>query len=202
MRRTYGDYNQGSFGLGYRRLMDNGLIFGSYEFYDSQQSENDNQYHAGTFGLEVLDVSWDFRLNGTIPGSSKNLISSNLTVSNDNLVIRDVTEAAFLNALNGFEVNNLAGNSEVLANLAVENENHGFRFATIADFANVNSTNQAFSNDVDGFNVGTRQINTTFSTNDSQNNGQDGYQIGGPAVGDGSNTGSNTGSGNGANQTY
>lgn len=61
-------------GLGYRQIH-NGLIFGAYGFVDHLSSATGNNYWQGTAGLELLSEDWDFRLNGYLPESTKNVLT-------------------------------------------------------------------------------------------------------------------------------
>ena len=59
---------QGSFGLGYRALLnDTGLIIGGYSFYDLAGNVNNNSYQQVTVGAEAKTLRWSANANGYIP---------------------------------------------------------------------------------------------------------------------------------------
>jgi len=64
--------SEGNWGLGYRRMLPSGWIAGMYGFYDLRESAFGNTFHQAMFGAELMDVNWDFRINGYVPdGSAK-----------------------------------------------------------------------------------------------------------------------------------
>lgn len=54
---------EGNFGLGYRKLIDNKWILGSYAFYDHRKSATNNDFHQVTIGTEALTEEYDARFN-------------------------------------------------------------------------------------------------------------------------------------------
>jgi len=72
MRGGLGDDRsaEGNWGLGYRRMLPSGWIAGMYGFYDLRESAFGNTFHQAMFGAELMDVNWDFRINGYGPDGS------------------------------------------------------------------------------------------------------------------------------------
>lgn len=72
MRGGLGDDGsaEGNWGLGYRRMLPSGWIAGMYGFYDLRESAFGNTFHQAMFGAELMDVNWDFRINGYVPDGS------------------------------------------------------------------------------------------------------------------------------------
>lgn len=54
---------EGNFGLGYRKIIDNTWILGSYAFYDRRRSSNNNDFNQVTVGVEALTEDYDARVN-------------------------------------------------------------------------------------------------------------------------------------------
>src|SRR5262245_50214972 len=78
---TTQDVQEGSFGLGYRTLIDPEWILGGYAFFDIQHSKEDNLFYQASVGAELLSVDWDFRVNGYFPlngdSGDKNRVGGN-----------------------------------------------------------------------------------------------------------------------------
>lgn len=94
---------EGNWGLAARTLYGDEQILGLYAFYDRLWTENDNAFDQGTFGLELLALDWEFRVNGYVPDvNPRRLGTAGLTqpqaeLSNGVLVLRsggDVQEVA------------------------------------------------------------------------------------------------------------
>lgn len=60
-----------SFGLGYRYLADNSVIFGAYVLGDYMKTMTDHNLKQIAPGIEILSRSWDFRANGYLPVGEK-----------------------------------------------------------------------------------------------------------------------------------
>ncbi len=58
---------EGNWGIGYRKWLSSDWIVGMYGFYDLRHTANNNNFQQGAFGVELLDVNWDFRVNGYVP---------------------------------------------------------------------------------------------------------------------------------------
>lgn len=59
--------NQGNWGLAYRKLLDNGIIFGANGYFDLRNTASDNAFAQGGFGFELLTTSSGMRLNAYLP---------------------------------------------------------------------------------------------------------------------------------------
>ena len=78
-RNTYNDSHQyeSSYGLGVRYLVpDHDIILGANAFYDSIDSQFDNQFHSYGFGAEILTHWIDARFNYYLPDSDDILTGS------------------------------------------------------------------------------------------------------------------------------
>ncbi|MEO3435482.1 NosD domain-containing protein [Inquilinus sp. CAU 1745] len=69
---------EGNFGIGYRRMLDNGWNLGGYGFFDLRRTDDDNLFRQATLGVEALSFDWDFRANAYLPlgDTSKSLPST------------------------------------------------------------------------------------------------------------------------------
>jgi len=67
---------EGNWGLAYRKISDNGIIFGAYGFYDLRRTENDNSFDQATLGIEMMTTEWEVRANGYIPEDNPKLVNS------------------------------------------------------------------------------------------------------------------------------
>ena len=88
----------GSWGLAYRKmLLPDEWIFGVNGFFDLKDTENDNSFKQGGFGLELLDVNHGFRFNAYIPdGDVQSTPGLNAAfLENGNLVVRPGLEASY-----------------------------------------------------------------------------------------------------------
>ncbi len=56
--------SEGNWGLAYRQIRPSEWIIGGYAFYDVRESAVGNTWHQGVFGAELMNVDWDFRMNG------------------------------------------------------------------------------------------------------------------------------------------
>lgn len=61
---------EGNFALGYRQMTEQGWNLGVWGGYDIRESETGNTFGQLAFGLEVLSVDYDARLNGYVPTSN------------------------------------------------------------------------------------------------------------------------------------
>lgn len=84
-------------GTGIRTLARPGLVFGTYLFYDRLFSANDNGFNQGTFGVEVMDVCWDYRFNVYFPESKGKPTSTppSASISNGTIVVSSGEERAY-----------------------------------------------------------------------------------------------------------
>ncbi|WP_339726859.1 right-handed parallel beta-helix repeat-containing protein [uncultured Gimesia sp.] len=114
---------EGNFGLAYRRMIDDQWIAGAYGFYDVRRSQYDNIFRQGSFGVELMSVEWDFRVNGYIPNMKQQRVDSLNTayLSGNNIVMRAGEERAYWGT--DFEVGRLLKTFE---NLNVDAELRGY----------------------------------------------------------------------------
>lgn len=102
---------EGNFGVGYRRMLDNGWNIGGYGFFDLRRTDDDNLFRQATLGVEALSFDWDFRANAYLPlgDRSKSLpsITSDPYAELSSGTIQVVTPGATLReerAMAGFDV--------------------------------------------------------------------------------------------------
>ncbi|MCA9014982.1 MAG: right-handed parallel beta-helix repeat-containing protein [Planctomycetaceae bacterium] len=114
---------EGNFGLAYRRMIDDQWIAGAYGFYDVRRSEYDNIFKQGSFGVELMSIEWDFRVNGYIPNLKQKRVDSLSTayLSGNNIVMRAGEERAYWGT--DFEVGRLL---KTFDNLNVDAELRGY----------------------------------------------------------------------------
>lgn len=88
---------EGNFGLAYRRMINDQWIAGAYGFFDVRRSEYDNIFRQGSFGVELLSIEWDFRVNGYIPTQKQKRVDSLNTayLSGGNIVVQGGEERAY-----------------------------------------------------------------------------------------------------------
>lgn len=88
---------EGNWGLGYRQLLSSGWIAGFYGFYDLRHTRHNNNFNQVTFGVELLDLNWDLRLNAYIPESGGKPVSgvNNLFSSNGTIAVGQGQERAY-----------------------------------------------------------------------------------------------------------
>lgn len=88
---------EGNFGLGYRRMIDDQWIAGGYGFFDVRRSEYGNIFRQGSFGVELLSIEWDFRVNGYVPTLKQKRVDSLNTayLSGNNIVVQRGEERAY-----------------------------------------------------------------------------------------------------------
>lgn len=70
-RFATGGSQEGNFGLGMRRMMENDWNFGTYAYLDRSRSELDNYFSQVTIGMEALGRDWDLRGNAYLPFGDK-----------------------------------------------------------------------------------------------------------------------------------
>jgi hypothetical protein len=58
---------EGNFGLGVRRMQQDGWNLGAYGYFDRRRSDTGNFFNQGTLGVEALGRDLDFRANGYLP---------------------------------------------------------------------------------------------------------------------------------------
>ena len=125
-RNTYNDSHQyeSSYGLGVRYLVpDYDIILGANAFYDSLDSQFDNQFHSAGFGAEILTHWVDARFNYYLPGSDDILSGSDVRKSTSrsvsapfttgNLINRTVTTRTRTRSFRTFEAQLEGWNAEV-----------------------------------------------------------------------------------------
>ncbi|QDV52257.1 right-handed parallel beta-helix repeat-containing protein [Gimesia fumaroli] len=114
---------EGNFGLAYRRMIDDQWIAGAYGFYDVRRSEYNNIFKQGSFGLELLSIEWDFRVNGYVPNLKQKRVDSLSTayLSGNNIVMRAGEERAYWGT--DFEVGRLL---KTFDNMNVDAELRGY----------------------------------------------------------------------------
>ncbi|MBT5390437.1 MAG: hypothetical protein HOL16_07040 [Alphaproteobacteria bacterium] len=69
------DEAEGNFGLGYRFIQGD-WIYGGYGFFDRRKSQFGKYFSQITVGAEALSTTWEGRLNGYIPLSSRKLVNT------------------------------------------------------------------------------------------------------------------------------
>lgn len=114
---------EGNFGLAYRHMIDDQWIAGAYGFYDVRRSQYDNIFKQGSFGVELMSIEWDFRVNGYIPNQKQKRVDSLSTayLSGNNIVMRAGEERAYWGT--DFEVGRLL---KTFDNMNVDAELRGY----------------------------------------------------------------------------
>ncbi len=125
-RNKYNDSHQyeSNYGLGMRYLVpDKEVIFGVNAFYDSIDSQFDNQFHSLGFGAELLTHWVDARFNYYLPDSDDILAGSDLrkrsTTTNSapfrtgNLIVRNVNSRSRVKTFRTFEAEVEGWNAEL-----------------------------------------------------------------------------------------
>lgn len=82
--------NEGNFGLGLRKQINNDWIIGGYGFYDSRKTPSGNHFDQATLGAEAMSENMEFRINGYLPEATKKAagsVSYTASVSGSNLQI-------------------------------------------------------------------------------------------------------------------
>lgn len=85
----------GYFGLGYRTYMDPQWVFGTYIYADLIATNQRNYFGQAQFGLEVLSLNWDFRVNGYAPGHDVQGAHTQNGISNGTAITRNFGERAY-----------------------------------------------------------------------------------------------------------
>lgn len=62
---------EGNFGLGVRRMRDDGWNLGAYGYWDRRRTDTGNLFNQWTLGAEALGRDWDFRANAYIPQGNR-----------------------------------------------------------------------------------------------------------------------------------
>lgn len=88
---------EGNFGLAYRRMVNDQWIAGMYGFFDVRRSQYDNIFKQGSFGVELLSIEWDFRVNGYVPTLKQKRVDSLNTayLSGTSIVVQGGEERAY-----------------------------------------------------------------------------------------------------------
>lgn len=113
--------NQGNWGLAYRKLLDNGVIFGANGYFDLRNTASDNAFAQGGFGLELLTTSSGMRFNAYLPedgfqsaGGTAGPVTAVL-IDNNIFLTGSAMEAAFRGV--DFEVEHLLWHDDRFADL-------------------------------------------------------------------------------------
>ena len=72
IRKDNNSSSEGNFGVGMRRMLDNGWNVGAYGYFDRRKTSNDNYFNQVTLGAELLGEDWDARVNAYQPIGDKN----------------------------------------------------------------------------------------------------------------------------------
>lgn len=105
---------EGNVGLGFRKIINDKFIIGTYGFYDQRKTENDNKFGQVTLGLELFTENWELRSNAYLADDKSKLVSSSSSssITSDpyllgNYVYIDntsVTNSSYESNLSGFDV--------------------------------------------------------------------------------------------------
>ena len=101
VRGSLGDTgnHEGNWALAWRRITAENRIVGLWGSYDLRESPTGNHFDQAAFGLEILSVEKEFRINGYVPSdlTPKHLAGGPATavISGNNLVVRSDGEAAY-----------------------------------------------------------------------------------------------------------
>jgi len=90
------DSSEGNWGLAYRQIRPSKWILGGYAFYDLRDSTFNNTWHQGTFGAELMNVDWDFRLNGYLAeGGAQATGTPTASLVSGTIVVQNSIERAY-----------------------------------------------------------------------------------------------------------
>ena len=105
---------EGNYGLGYRKILDNGLpllgeaIWGAYAFYDNRSSTYGFSFQQFTLGAELLGRNWELRANAYLPENTSHVIDSFATtgveLDRTAVVVRTTLYETRERPLHGFDV--------------------------------------------------------------------------------------------------
>ena len=88
-------------------------IIGAAAYFDMDQSNNNNRYTQGTFGLETLGQYWDLHANGyVVPGTQDNFVGNGIPLcvsgtpffSGNNVVFQGQRSTTREQAMSGFDI--------------------------------------------------------------------------------------------------
>ncbi|BCA81030.1 OmpA family protein [Desulfuromonas sp. AOP6] len=105
---------EGNYGLGYRKILDNGLpllgeaIWGAYAFYDNRSSTYGFSFQQFTLGAELLGRNWELRANAYLPENASHVIDSFATtgveLDRTAVVVRTTLYETRERPLHGFDI--------------------------------------------------------------------------------------------------
>ena len=72
-------FASGGAGGGYRKIFNDSYLLGGYILADYNRSPAGHKFWVGSFGVEVLNYTWDFRVNGYVPIGRKRWLGNATT---------------------------------------------------------------------------------------------------------------------------
>lgn len=97
---------EGNFGLGFRRMLENGWNLGAYGYFDRRRSAaTDFYYNQATLGIEALGPDFDLRANAYVPiGTRKHDLGRSTSAALSGSTIQVTTLDREERSLPGFDV--------------------------------------------------------------------------------------------------
>jgi len=86
---------EGNWGLAYRQMRPSGWIVGAYAFYDLRESAFDNTWNQGVFGGELMNINWDFRMNGYLAEGGGQVAAPTALLSGSSIYVANSIERAY-----------------------------------------------------------------------------------------------------------
>ncbi len=87
---------EGNFGLGHRQILSSQRVLGIYGFYDVRDTTDNNTFHQGSVGAELLDINWGLRANAYLPDTSAQLANGgNAFLQGNQILVQGNHERAY-----------------------------------------------------------------------------------------------------------
>ena len=101
LRGSIGDTgnHEGNWSVAARTLTSSCWILGAWAGYDLRESSTGNHFDQVSFGIEAMNLEWDFRMNGYVPTNTDPQLVPGTPVTavftNNNIVVRSGQESAY-----------------------------------------------------------------------------------------------------------
>ena len=97
LRGSIGDTgnHEGNWAVAARKLTSSYWILGAWGGYDLRESSTGNHFDQVSFGIEAMNLEWDFRMNGYVPTNMDPQSSASAVFTGNNIVVRSNQERAY-----------------------------------------------------------------------------------------------------------
>ena len=101
LRGSIGDtgHHEGNWSVAARTLTSSCWILGAWAGYDLRESSTGNHFDQVSFGIEAMNLEWDFRMNGYVPTNADLQpvpgTPATAVFTNNNIVVRSGQESAY-----------------------------------------------------------------------------------------------------------